>query len=1321
MTERCSTSCSIFVKDVRHGNFSDANVVLKLYVFGQVQSTEVKESRTAFVSFNSEFHFTTKQTDEEVLGTVIGCRFEKTNAFFANTLIGRGGIQLSNILRSPGCMKDNIEVQLMHANDTEPQGVLFLKITVLREGYKGSLQRQVRRTAPTIDTRTLEAAVVTRRVKDDEDNASDNNSNRSSMSANLFVSIFELKNVLDPATYSNDNEVRLIIKCGEHICKSEFYPLDVKDTIDINDTYRFPLFQTAEYSHVGILVQTKDKTTVGSLFFSILSLAVEEVPYHVEHFYGQCRTLSRKPTEEPTEYIGSICVSASVSPCSKRELLPPSRERCTSVKMPGVKTVDSFLDVYRIYVNDEIKSGWKLRFSFENKCSERFIYGKDLTAAEGQFSLKGQMVSDLVNCPFYTVEIINDERYVLGVAKISYKAVSSTSGYPQWLTLDRGEKTVKTSPITILCTLNMKERKDSTKKSLAAQRYNLSFVPYVYRIEVYSGSDLVSPGNSVHPNSVSVLASLGGEVKQSQGIKGTKYPVWLWASQMICEVPVLSFAGVILGPPLDVYCIDERSNGVKLLIGEVKISTNRELSKFTSKGQQNSYMEPSWYTIKRKNTEYAGRLLVNLSIIKSSEVAILRPLSIECRRLKVIVNLLSLRDIPKELQSPAMKVSLANYHGVPSDSNYFSILNLSGSEKWSVSEAWQYDIFEKIILDVDLPLRSKFDPILNIQLFSNNKLVGETSYYMLEIMPWIRYNLCRDKLEKHRKHAKETKIESKAMHVLDVIKEGRDEVEYEVEEKRFGAKDEQRINQNSLYSNFMFHYDEILRAGYRHHRISESVPDMYLTNFIYRAGQEDQLSNRARKAFESTRIIDGTTEFKDCIPYLELPLRRDDSKEQQLGHLRAIIGSSYSDQQIILTSLEDPLKRLENRLWGGANKSVPKPSTLFKTPSESLDPIFVKASLRDRIPPQLIYRFYIFKLYNLPGIANRDNENNSTSALPKLFACVGSRSQEVRIDLEDRLEGTNVYEIMKVVELDGSLPSGIRACFVLKLGDDQGYCYVDLEERFASKTWEKSVQLASDRENQFFSKKDGDSTFGSIEYRVEVMDIANVTKALPLQKESLKPIELRVVVWGCRNLYSKYTSCMDVRVATRIENANYTASPSLQFTDIHYGSVGTALFNWRMVYKEVDSRKLTNLNLSVFHKNTILTETGMLIGDADLDISEYLKQCSRKRNTLVYNVELPINMKDKLAGYVQLTISLLPQDMAVIEPVGMKRDEPNVNPILQTPTEGRKWRDFMANPDSKNQTRAITKKHYIILAIAFVWMIFTGVVWPGLYVNAGIR
>jgi hypothetical protein len=296
---------------------------------------------------------------------------------------------------------------------------------------------------------------------------------------------------------------------------------------------------------------------------------------------------------------------------------------------------------------------------------------------------------------------------------------------------------------------------------------------------------------------------------------------------------------------------------------------------------------------------------------------------------------------------------------------------------------------------------------------------------------------------------------------------------------------------------------------------------------------------------------------------------------------------------------------------------------------------------------------------------------------------------------------TNEPEFYKVEERDIVFPQGCRLQVDLfDVGDVPldgvvtkqgafdsiiGSTILDLEDRWHSNEMRMdTVRGRIPHENRRLYKinDNKESVTGSLVLWIEMIDAREAAdkKATQLQKPKPQEIELRLVIRTCHNVKLIDNGKVDVKVGVGLQCDKYFGPyPIHQTTDVHFGSTdGHAVFNWRIVFPKITMpTKSCILDLILYDYNLLAGDTP--IGSISLDIRKYLEKVAVSMDTIQKD-DNKLQFTSKAdedvgvnVGEILFDMTVMPQTEALSKPAGIERQDPNENPQLLTPKEGRDW------------------------------------------------
>jgi hypothetical protein len=293
---------------------------------------------------------------------------------------------------------------------------------------------------------------------------------------------------------------------------------------------------------------------------------------------------------------------------------------------------------------------------------------------------------------------------------------------------------------------------------------------------------------------------------------------------------------------------------------------------------------------------------------------------------------------------------------------------------------------------------------------------------------------------------------------------------------------------------------------------------------------------------------------------------------------------------------------------------------------------------------------------------------------------------------------TNTPEFYRIEERDIELPEEgrleVRVMDMqeLSLSDTCiGSTVIDLEDRWHSLEWQRHSHSANVpiEVRSLFTEENQGRNRGSIEMWVEMHDVTkhDVPPSF-LRKPADTELEIRLVIWTACDvkLVAGEEEYTNVQISTQLDCKEYAGEciyPALQDTDVHYTCKDgqTAVFNWRMVYPNIKMPvTVCNLLVCLYHYEM----TGRtFIGSANISLKRFVEKVARDSDAQTIGpndlkfTNLEAGSEDESVGTVTMTMYVLTQGEASARKVGVAREEPNEDPQLITPTEGRDWGTYL--------------------------------------------
>lgn len=300
---------------------------------------------------------------------------------------------------------------------------------------------------------------------------------------------------------------------------------------------------------------------------------------------------------------------------------------------------------------------------------------------------------------------------------------------------------------------------------------------------------------------------------------------------------------------------------------------------------------------------------------------------------------------------------------------------------------------------------------------------------------------------------------------------------------------------------------------------------------------------------------------------------------------------------------------------------------------------------------------------------------------------------------------TNVPDFREMEEADIELPRDSRLEVTLvdqsttllsqQLMNDKviGSTVIDLEDRWHSDKWQaESKRHRIPVENRPLQYYYGgrSKNMGSIEMWVDMVSTLDATqkKFYDLKKVDALMVEIRIVIWGMKHIPMHDEETIDITSNCVLECSTYGGTDHTQQTDTHFGSKdGHAVFNWRIVYTQIKLPTVSCMtSINVYHKGGALG-TDKNVWKIKLDLRKWLDIFAKSQASVFIDKNWVQDEKDDDPDHkdddtpppeVLLSVHIVSQIEASQRKVGKGREEPNENPVLSVPEDGRGWDDYLA-------------------------------------------
>ncbi|EAR93381.2 C2 domain protein (macronuclear) [Tetrahymena thermophila SB210] len=208
---------------------------------------------------------------------------------------------------------------------------------------------------------------------------------------------------------------------------------------------------------------------------------------------------------------------------------------------------------------------------------------------------------------------------------------------------------------------------------------------------------------------------------------------------------------------------------------------------------------------------------------------------------------------------------------------------------------------------------------------------------------------------------------------------------------------------------------------------------------------------------------------------------------------------------------------------------------------------------------------------------------------------------------------------------------------------------------------------------------------GTIEFFLEPFpfDVARIIPPSTIEKPQPMEFEIRLIIWETFDIPISnpiQKSTVDIFLTVSLDStANIKGEEIVKETDVHFGSEnGNGVFNYRMVFPLVIPCSFPRLRLQVSDFSTVGSNESL--GETVITLRKALKKLKEgivfQMPTTKFKFEHP-NYPGQDRGCVSISMKIINKQAAESDPVGEGQNEPNKDPILEKPKEGRNVGDFL--------------------------------------------
>mmetsp|Transcript_85297 Transcript_85297/g.241700 ORF Transcript_85297/g.241700 Transcript_85297/m.241700 type:complete len:1647 (-) Transcript_85297:29-4969(-) len=365
------------------------------------------------------------------------------------------------------------------------------------------------------------------------------------------------------------------------------------------------------------------------------------------------------------------------------------------------------------------------------------------------------------------------------------------------------------------------------------------------------------------------------------------------------------------------------------------------------------------------------------------------------------------------------------------------------------------------------------------------------------------------------------------------------------------------------------------------------------------------------------------------------------------------------------------------------------------------------------VPSRIRVRLYLVKAVTIFGKV-------SGYADPYIEFQLG---RNIKVSMKNMIKPhTNTPDFYTVEERDIQLPFDSR--LEVRIMDHEevamsdaliGATVIDLEDRWHSRLWADAnrQQLAPLENRPLFTSDYPGKNRGSLEMWVEMIETTQASDVAPsdIRKPPEVEVEVRFVIWGTKSVINKRDGFSNVKIYSKLDCKEYNGeNDKEQCTDIHWDCKdGNATFNWRVVYPRIQTPTVACLvQFSLYHAESLSEE---LIGTLDLNLQEYVSFVSKDLMQRTVGpgdlrfTSVDASAPDDDVGSVTVSLYVMTQMEGTSRRQGLGQSEPNDDPQLLIPTEGREWGAYFATFQIPWPDFQLWKKMIPLIVAAFGFLV----------------
>lgn len=250
-----------------------------------------------------------------------------------------------------------------------------------------------------------------------------------------------------------------------------------------------------------------------------------------------------------------------------------------------------------------------------------------------------------------------------------------------------------------------------------------------------------------------------------------------------------------------------------------------------------------------------------------------------------------------------------------------------------------------------------------------------------------------------------------------------------------------------------------------------------------------------------------------------------------------------------------------------------------------------------------------------------------------------------------------------------------------------GYTEIDLEKRIFHPLYKDKLtnniafkQIPIESRVLYNPKKDNLAK-GAVRMCLEVIPRSknSLFPVTSLEQHNVEQYELRIVIWNTENV-PLVNGSVNIQVKVSMFNGEKEVEEK---TDTHNNSKdGKGEFNYRLIFDFLYPSNKTNLNMYIYNDHTLSKDD--VLGSVTIDMKKYFNKILNTKQEIIIEKEWvdldpspAVSNAYESGGSIEVEMKILTKQEATRRKAGKGQNEPNKDPELKKPINGRSLLDII--------------------------------------------